>query len=76
MGLGGMAKKVSGMIYSSVSEEAKSSLGATTAKKGDGKGEVEGGEYYTLAGNIRRASKNINDSELAEELWFGLRRSL
>jgi retinol dehydrogenase-12 len=76
MGLGGLTKKFSTMVYSSVPEGAKNSLWASTAKKGDKKGEVKSGEYYTPVGVPGKGSSISNDTKLAEQLWVWTEKEL
>jgi retinol dehydrogenase-12 len=76
MGLGGLTKKFSTMVYSSVPEGAKNSLWDSTAKKGDKKGEVKSGEYYTPVGVPGKGSSISNDTKLAEQLWVWTEKEL
>lgn len=58
-----------GILFSSVPVGAKGQLWAATAPKGDVKGAVKGGEYYTPVGVAGQESANGKDSKLAEKLW-------
>jgi len=57
------------VLYTSVEGGAKNQLWAATAKRGEGKGEVESGEYYTPVGVAGNGSWKSEDMELARKLW-------
>lgn len=68
-GLGRVLDKAKGLFYTSVQDGAKNQLWASVGKRGDGEGEVKGGEYYMPVGISGSGSKISRDSELAEKLW-------
>lgn len=68
-GLGSVLNAGKWVFYSSVEDGAKNQLWAATAKKGEGKGEVESGEYYTPVGVAGQGSWKSQNKELARELW-------
>lgn len=57
------------VFYSSPEVGATNQLWAAVGKKGDGKGEVKTGEYYTPVGVAGQGSWQSQDPKLAEKLW-------
>jgi retinol dehydrogenase-12 len=69
LGLGKMLNAGKKVFYTSVEGGAKNQLWGATAKKGEVKGEVRSGEYYTPVGVPRNGSCKSEDMELAKKLW-------
>lgn len=61
--------KIKGLFYTSVQDGAKNQLWAVTAKKGEAKGEVKSGEYYTPVGVGGQGTALATDQVLAGRLW-------
>jgi NAD(P)-dependent dehydrogenase (short-subunit alcohol dehydrogenase family) len=69
MGLGKVMIAAQKVLYTSVEEGAKNQLWGATAKKGEGKGELKSGEYYTPVGLAGNGSWKSEDKDLAGKLW-------
>jgi len=69
LGIGSLVNKAKGLFYTSVQDGAKNQLWASVGKKGDGVGEIKGGEYYTPVGVAGQGTNISRDSKLAEKLW-------
>jgi retinol dehydrogenase-12 len=69
MGLGGLLNAGKRMFYTTVEGGSKNQLWGATARKGDGKGEVKSGEYYTPVGVPGNGSWQSQDMDLARKLW-------
>lgn len=69
MGLGGLLNTGKRLFYTTVEGGAKNQLWGATAKKGDGKGKVKSGEYYTPVGVPGNGSWQSQDMKLAGKLW-------
>ncbi|CCD45235.1 hypothetical protein BofuT4_P009520.1 [Botrytis cinerea T4] len=52
-----------------MADGAKNQLWAAVANKGNAKGEVLKGEYYTPVGIFGNGNKYAGDEKLADELW-------
>lgn len=61
--------KIKGLFYASVVDGAKNQLWAAIGKKGEGKGEVKSGEYYTPVGVSGQGTALAMDNVLAGKLW-------
>ncbi|KAM0124826.1 hypothetical protein ACHAPC_009817 [Botrytis cinerea] len=69
----GVFGKVGGLVrdlaFTSMADGAKNQLWAAVANKGNAKGEVLKGEYYTPVGIFGNGNKYAGDEKLADELW-------
>lgn len=62
----GLAKN---SLFTSVQDGAKGQLWAATAPRGDARGQVKSGEYYTPVGVAGQGSWKSDDTKLAGKLW-------
>jgi retinol dehydrogenase-12 len=69
MGLGGLLNAGKRVFYTSVEGGARNQLWGATAKKGELKGEVKSGEYYTPIGVSGNGSWQSQNMKLAGQLW-------
>ena len=58
-----------GLFYTTVEGGARNQLWGATAKRGEGKGLVKSGEYYTPIGVPGNGSWQSQDMALAGKLW-------
>jgi retinol dehydrogenase-12 len=61
--------KIKKYFYTSVVDGAKNQLWAATWKKGDARGEVKSGEYYTPVAVTGQGTALATDADLAGRLW-------